>query len=865
MRKSFTLLSGLILIVLLFGHQKADAQLIDNGEIIVDSVIFPDGRIAVKVIVPGIPPEDYKAPIAYPTDASVILPSVPAFNWSFGCSATSAAMIAGHYDNMGYPNMYAGPTNGGAMPMDNSAWPDVWINGENRHQCPLSATRDGIDGRTTFGHVDDYWVSNESTAADPYIGNWTQHTYGECTGDYMKTNQSTFGNIDGSTGFWFWTNNSPMTAADLVANGWDDEDGGYGFKLFFESRGYTVTSMFNQRRYGYNGVNAGFTYSDFMAEIDAGHLVLIQVTNHTMVGYGYDDGGGTNTVYIHDTWDYNDHTMTWAGSYGGLAHRGVTIVELASSNINVWTGNVNHYWSNSGNWSLGHIPLGTEDVEIPNINTPCYVDVYDATCHDLLIYSGATLEIRDQILTVNDDLTIHGTIEMSQANALLNVFHDISWESGSSLDVLNNSTHIQIWGDWNFKNGANVNPTQGYVDFEGTSSSYIRCYDNSCSFNTVRFYRTVGLSGLSTQDLVVNGTIFISSAGAFNNHSDENIWIRGYFNYYGPFDLTGSGSSTVYFDGTSQGIHKYSTNDGVFNNVTFSSSTGTTITGGGLTAEGNIVINQGFFNPGADPVSVGGNWTNYMGTSGFVEGTGRVIFNGGDYHQYCSNETFNELEINKPLGGAFRMNGTNVVCAAYDWTAGAVNVLSGSFTANDLVDNGIFGAFYNNTGGTINLTNSGSGTYADLNGELHIYGGTVNVSGSSSFWTYANAATIDMSGGVLDFTCGITIYNSGNILTENITGGIIRSAKGFYGNRADFTPTAGTFEFYSADDGFLTQLNGCTLYNVVIDKTTKNTNSYQYNYIYCSSNSRFWICWSTNLYKCYVRSSSRRRRIENWS
>ena len=825
MRKISTLFSGLFLIVLLFGFQKTDAQLIDNGEIIVDSVIFPDGRIAVKVIVPGIPPKDYKAPIAYPTKASTILPSVPAFNWSFGCSATSAAMIAGHYDNMGYPNMYAGPTNGGAMPMDNSAWSDVYINGEWRHQCPLSATRDGVDGRTTFGHVDDYWVSNESTSPDPYIGNWTQHTYGECTGDYMKTNQSAFGNIDGSTGFWFWTNNTPMTAADLVANGWDDEDGGYGFKLFFESRGYTVTSMFNQRRYGYNGVNAGFTYSDFMAEIDAGHLVLIQVTNHTMVGYGYDDGGGTNTVYIHDTWDYNDHTMTWAGSYGGLAHRGVTIVELASSNINVWTGNVNHYWSNSGNWSLGHIPLGTEDVEIPNINTPCYVDVYDASCHDLLIYSGATLEIRDQILTVNNDLAVHGTIEMAQENAYLNVMHDISWESGSSLDVLNNSTFIQIWGDWNFKNGANVNPTQGFVDFEGTASSYIRCYDDNCSFNTVRFYRTVGLSGLSTEDLVINGLTYINSAGAFNNYSDENIWLRGNLNYYGTFDLTGIGS-TVYFDGTSQGINKYSTNDGVFNNVTFSSSTGTTITSGGLTAEGNIVINQGFFAPGTDPVYVGGNWYNYVGTAGFAEGTSRVIFNGGDYHQYCSNETFNVLEINKPSGGAFRINGANVECAAYDWTAGAVDVLSGSFTANDLLDDGIYGAFFLNSGGTINLANYGGNI--DLSGELHIFGGTMNVYGGGSYpsyWPFVNDAVIEMDDGILDFhDKGIYInyLNPALNLTVDITGGVIRTSEGFQGNRPDFTPTAGTFEFYGTSDYSISQTNNCTLFNVLINKYAKN-------------------------------------------
>ncbi len=46
----------------------------------------------------------------------------PSYDWVFGCSAVSAAMIAGYYDNNGYPNMYAGPTNGGVMPITDTSW-----------------------------------------------------------------------------------------------------------------------------------------------------------------------------------------------------------------------------------------------------------------------------------------------------------------------------------------------------------------------------------------------------------------------------------------------------------------------------------------------------------------------------------------------------------------------------------------------------------------------------------------------------------------------------------------------------------------------------------------------------------------------
>lgn len=222
-------------------------------------------------------------------------------------------------------------------------------------------------------------------------------------------------------------------------------------------------------------------------------------------------------------------------------------------------------------------------------------------------------------------------------------------------------------------------------------------------------------------------------------------------------------------------------------------------------------------------INVKGNWNNWVGAAGFTAGPGRVVFNGGAYHQYCMNETFNILELNKATGGAFRpYDGHNIVCAAYDWTAGAVDVIVGSFTANDLLDNGIAGAFYNNAGGTINLTNSSSG-WVDLNGELHIFGGTVNVYGTISDWPYSNNALIEMNAGVLDFhNCGITIANSAYTLTNNITGGIIRTAYGFSGNRADFTPAAGTFEFYGISDAYFFQSNGCTLWDVNVNKTAKD-------------------------------------------
>lgn len=287
------------------------------------------GQEIISVVVPGKPPANYRAPIANYTRNAVILGSVPAFSWSFGCSATEAAMAAGFYDNNGYANVYIGPTNGGLMPMNNSSWGTIVINGETRDLCPLSVTMLNLDGRTTRGHVDDYWEFYGSGGPDPYITNgWTEHTHGDCTGDFMGTNQSDVGSSDGSTTFYYYEDGSPLY--DYSGCDPDGRDGCHGMRLFYESRGYTVLENYTQLIYGNGGNTLGFTFEQFMDEIDNGRPVIIHVSGHSMLGYGYDDAA--QLIYLHDTWDYQDHSMVWGGEYAGLAQWGVSIVQLYAYN-----------------------------------------------------------------------------------------------------------------------------------------------------------------------------------------------------------------------------------------------------------------------------------------------------------------------------------------------------------------------------------------------------------------------------------------------------------------------------------------------------------------------------------------------------
>jgi len=294
-------------------------RFLDNGQLI-DKIIVPGRPPAVKAAVAQVPEPNIAAAIN-------VLSGVPAFTWCYGCSATSAAMMMGYYDRNGYSNMYAGPANSGVCPLNNVTYWGTSPHPGGSGECPLSATHQGKDGRTGRGNVDDYWIDYLNAGPDPWVGNWAEHTYGECTADYMGTNQSSVGNVDGSTTFYCPTNGAPLS--NYTGCEPSGRDGCHGMKDFVVSRGYTVTANFSQYIYPnpeYPGNTQGFTYANFRTEIDAGRPVMIQVEGHSMVGYGYDDS--TSLIYIHDTWDNSNHSMTWGGSYSGMLHYGVTVLRL---------------------------------------------------------------------------------------------------------------------------------------------------------------------------------------------------------------------------------------------------------------------------------------------------------------------------------------------------------------------------------------------------------------------------------------------------------------------------------------------------------------------------------------------------------
>ncbi len=513
-------------------------------------------------------------------------------------------------------------------------------------------------------------------------------------------------------------------------------------------------------------------------------------------------------------------------------------INVTNAVANVWTGAYNHYWHQANNWSLGRIPTSVDPVEIPNVGyQPVYVDDYPSvpneSCKTLNLGAGATLQMRNQILVVYGDALIYGNVVMNEADAILTIEGDITWFSGSALDANDNSTFINVYGIWEARNGSDLDPDMGFVDFLGNSSAYIRSYDPDNKFYNLRIYKydgaELGLSSYSTEPLRVKNLIFVNSGALFNNYDEEDIILEGAFNCYGTFDMTlNSNSSNFIFDGSNSGYNNYSSGSGTFNNVVFSASNQAMAYSDFQVAK-NLTIEQGIFNPNGHTITVSGNWTNSIGPDAFAETDSRVIFNGTGHQYVYGDEHFNILEVNN--GAALRLNNSSfdVSCNVYDWTAGGIDIVAGNFTALDLADNGLYGTYWCNPNGTLTLTQDGS-QYTDLNGEIHIFGGTMTVNGGlgSSYWPYVDDALISMSDGVLDFTnAGVYFYGASTYsLTTNITGGTIRTSGSFYGTSDEFTPAGGTVEVYGNADAQVGFDGTSHFYGLRIDKTAKNAQGY---------------------------------------
>jgi hypothetical protein len=468
------------------------------------------------------------------------------------------------------------------------------------------------------------------------------------------------------------------------------------------------------------------------------------------------------------------------------------------------------------------VPTSTVDVTIPASAPHMPVISTHANCKNLTL--NGTLTINDPTLTVSGNATIAGHLTLNYELARFVVMGDLTWQSGSTASQNDIDTEIQVYGNFTFDAGSNVQLNNGGVRFRGTvNKNIINHSANSWFYNLVSHKTStsaIDFSDASSEPLKVTGSLSTETGAKFTSSSGLNIELHHDLVSYGTFELDWP---RIVFSGTDQYIQP-NVND-YFYHLNFNQSGTVTINTSNsnvLQVRGGITILSGVFNAGSSTIKVRSGWVNEVGPGAFIAGNSRVIFEGFLISDIYNNENFNILEINKSAGNVM-VNGPTVTCNSFDWTNGQLRVANGGvFTAYDLADDGIFADIELQSGSTVNLYQD-SYQRVDLGGKLWIMGGsTVNVFGGNGWsqWPYGANATLYMTDGTLDFKDqGINVnFMSPNTLTLDLTGGIIRTPVGFFCNRPDFDPEPSTLEIYGPGNSSIDMQSGL-LWDVNINKT----------------------------------------------
>ena len=249
----------------------------------------------------------------------VLLPyTMPRAEYMCGCTATAVGMLLGYYDLYGY--------RAGGVSYDMS----------NLIEGTISVDSRGSDGGSIYDMTDPsalatfiasdeyksrfYGTSSEEELPYTYVGGDPAQglnvSVWNCLADYLGTGQYWRGNGDLSTTHYYaslnWLNTTKLT---LLLEGLSVParylDFKYGLSLYVQSRGCEL----DPARTESFSIDS-FTFSDFMAEIDAGRPVLLSMesaySGHSVLAYGYN--AATQEVIFDDTYR-SGCRMTWTGSY----------------------------------------------------------------------------------------------------------------------------------------------------------------------------------------------------------------------------------------------------------------------------------------------------------------------------------------------------------------------------------------------------------------------------------------------------------------------------------------------------------------------------------------------------------------------
>lgn len=255
--------------------------------------------------------------------------TVPDAWYNHGCSPTSAGMMLGFYDLGGYEGL---------------SYINLIGGGEAEESTYAEGDSGDIDTRLNQAIASPEHI-NDFCPGDPLDANPSEGLEGDdvanprppseynCIADFAGTSQDQWGLGN------YYTKTVPAGSLESIRNFANSPTLVTGIDDYVKWRGYDVDGMLSGT---WGTDNLGdiygpdydyFSFTDFKREIRSGRPVIVNVTGHSMLGYGYDDSNEGEVIYVDDTWSNDGDqmirgAMDWNGDYMGMTLMSITTVHL---------------------------------------------------------------------------------------------------------------------------------------------------------------------------------------------------------------------------------------------------------------------------------------------------------------------------------------------------------------------------------------------------------------------------------------------------------------------------------------------------------------------------------------------------------
>ena len=483
----------------------------------------------------------------------------------------------------------------------------------------------------------------------------------------------------------------------------------------------------------------------------------------------------------------------------------------------LWTGDYDTNWHDSRNWWGEQVPSAADDVIINSgkLHYPL-IEGSNASCHDLQLDNGASLQINDVNLTINGNAVIRGELIMMLSNPKIYCYGDLTFDTYRP--ILGPNPVIEVYGNCEIL--SNIVMDEGLLKLTGSSNSDFICNTLTATLHNLtiqKFGASVNLSMNTDSKLKLLGDFVVANGAEFIAIMDT-CYIECYGNVTSYGDLWNY-VGTYVFAGTAQNINLSSTSflnhASVINNSTLTLLSD-------LTIYGNLHFLSGNVDATNRTINIGGYWKPGS-VDGFSNAGSTVVFDGYD-DQVCFSTNFNNLVLNKGSGLLKIETIQSVHANSFEFSGGTIEVAGGSFIVDDLADINVKGSYLLQSG-TISLTQD-IGNSTDLDADIEIHAGTMTIQGGTDSlvdWACTRDITLEMDGGVLAFADnGIGLTETGYYLNAWITGGTIRVGGSFVVDRIGFYPAGGTIELTGTEDAVVTQHIASSIYNLKINKGSRS-------------------------------------------